>query len=141
MNTLILRAIAPAITALMALFSVFVLLRGHNEPGGGFIAGLIMVSALALYGIACGAGAVRRALRIHPLCIAGAGVLLALSSGLPSAFLHKPYLSAQWWVVHIGETTKIPLSTPLLFDMGVWLAVIGSLTGIVLELEGEEKQD
>ncbi|MEG9884008.1 MAG: MnhB domain-containing protein [Hyphomicrobiales bacterium] len=141
MNTLIMRAVAPVITALMALFSVFVLLRGHNEPGGGFIAGLIMVSALALYGIACGASAVRRALSIHPLCIAGLGLLFSLSSGLPSALVHMPYLSAQWWVAQIGEATKIPLSTPFLFDMGVWLVVVGSITAIVLELEGEEEQD
>lgn len=54
MNTLIFRTVAPVITSLMLLFSVFVLLRGHNEPGGGFIGGLIAVSALAVYGIAFG---------------------------------------------------------------------------------------
>ena len=54
MSTLIFRTIAPYLTSLMVLFSVFVLLRGHNEPGGGFIGGLIAVSALAIYGIAFG---------------------------------------------------------------------------------------
>jgi multisubunit Na+/H+ antiporter MnhB subunit len=56
MNTLIFRTIAPVLTALMLLFSVFVLLRGHNEPGGGFIGGLIAASALAIFGIARGVG-------------------------------------------------------------------------------------
>ena len=55
MRTLIFRTIAPALTSLMLLFSVFVLLRGHNDPGGGFIGGLIAVSAIAIYGIAFGA--------------------------------------------------------------------------------------
>ena len=62
MNTLIFRTVAPFLTALMTLFSIFVLLRGHNEPGGGFIGGLIAVSALAIFGIANGISAVRRAL-------------------------------------------------------------------------------
>jgi len=60
MNTIILRTVAPVVTALTLLFSVFVLLRGHNEPGGGFIGGLIAVSGLAIYGIAFGTGAVRQ---------------------------------------------------------------------------------
>ncbi len=72
MNTLIFRTVAPFLTALMLLFSVFVLLRGHNEPGGGFIGGLIAASGLAIYGIARGVGAVRRALFFHPLSIASA---------------------------------------------------------------------
>ena len=53
MRTLILRTAAPYLTSLMLLFSIFVLLRGHNEPGGGFIGGLIAVSAFAIQGIAC----------------------------------------------------------------------------------------
>jgi multicomponent Na+:H+ antiporter subunit B len=52
-----------------------VLLRGHNEPGGGFIGGLIGASALSIYGIAYGVAAVRRALRFHPMAIAAFGLL------------------------------------------------------------------
>ena len=60
MNTVIFRTVAPTISAsLMVLFSIFVLLRGHNEPGGGFIGGLIAASAFAIYGIACGVSPVR----------------------------------------------------------------------------------
>ncbi|MEH6727783.1 MAG: MnhB domain-containing protein, partial [Hyphomicrobiales bacterium] len=54
MRTVIFRTTAPYLTSLMVLFSIFVLLRGHNEPGGGFIGGLIAASAFAIYGIACG---------------------------------------------------------------------------------------
>ncbi len=61
MRTIIFRTIAPYLSALMVLFSIFVLLRGHNEPGGGFIGGLIAASALAIFGIACGVASVRRA--------------------------------------------------------------------------------
>ncbi len=82
MNTLIFRTIAPFLVALMLLFSVFVLLRGHNEPGGGFIGGLIAASALAIYGIAAGVPAVRRAILFHPLSIAGAGLMMSAVAGL-----------------------------------------------------------
>lgn len=60
MSTLIFRTIAPYLAALMLLFSLFVLLRGHNLPGGGFIGGLIAASSVAIYGIAYGVNAVRR---------------------------------------------------------------------------------
>ena len=88
MNTLIFRTAAPFLTALMLLFSVFVLLRGHNEPGGGFIGGLIAASALAIYGIACGVTAVRRAIMFHPLAIAGFGLLAATVAGFPNHLQH-----------------------------------------------------
>lgn len=60
MKSIIFRTVAPFLAGLMMLFSIFVLLRGHNEPGGGFIGGLIAVSALAIYGIAHGVETVRR---------------------------------------------------------------------------------
>ena len=93
MNTLIFRTIAPFLTALMLLFSVFILLRGHNEPGGGFIGGLIAASALAIYGIANGVPAVRRAIRFHPLAIAGTGLLMSSVAGLISIFAAVPFQS------------------------------------------------
>ena len=64
MNTLIFRTIAPLLVVVMLVFSVFILLRGHNEPGGGFIGGLIAASAIAIYGMAAGPAAVRRALKV-----------------------------------------------------------------------------
>ena len=78
MSTLIFRTIAPVITVLMITFSVFVMLRGHNEPGGGFIGGLIAASAIAIYGIASGPDTVRRALKADPLAYAGFGAELCM---------------------------------------------------------------
>ena len=67
MNTVIFRTIAPAIVVVMLVFSIFVLLRGHNEPGGGFIGGLIAASAITIFGMASGAKHVRWALVFDPL--------------------------------------------------------------------------
>lgn len=134
MNTIILRTIAPVITSLMVLFSIFVLLRGHNEPGGGFIGGLIAVSALAIYGIAFGVNAVRRAIRFHPLAIAGAGLLLATVSGLVSVIAGVPFMTGLWVYPSLFGV-EVPLATVMSFDIGVYLVVVGAITSIALALE------
>jgi len=136
MKSLIFRTIAPIIVSVMILFSIFVLLRGHNEPGGGFIGGLIAVSGLAIYGIAFGTGAVRRALRFHPMAIAGAGLLIAMLSGLVSIFAGVPFMTGLWITPSLFGT-DIPLSTVISFDLGVYLVVLGAITSIVLALEQE----
>jgi multicomponent Na+:H+ antiporter subunit B len=134
MNTIILRTVAPVITSLMILFSIFVLLRGHNEPGGGFIGGLIAVSALAIYGIAYGVHAVRRAIVFHPLAIAGAGLFLATLSGLVSILFAVPFMTGLWIYPSLFGV-EVPLATVISFDVGVYLVVVGAITSIALALE------
>ncbi len=137
MNTLIFRTAAPFLTALMLLFSVFVLLRGHNEPGGGFIGGLIAASALAIYGIACGVTAVRRAIFFHPLTIAGFGLAAATIAGIVSIFAGVPFMTGLWIYPRLFGI-ELPLSTVMLFDTGVYLVVVGTITSIALALEERE---
>ncbi|MFK7902954.1 MAG: Na(+)/H(+) antiporter subunit B [Nitratireductor sp.] len=134
MNTLIFRTFAPFLTALMVVFSIFILLRGHNEPGGGFIGGIIAASALAIYGIANGVPPVRRAIYFHPISIAGFGLFIAALAGLPSIFANVPYLTGLWTYPTIGGV-ELALSTPLVFDIGVYCVVMGALTAIALALE------
>jgi multicomponent Na+:H+ antiporter subunit B len=128
MNTLIFRTMAPIIAWLMVLFSLFILLRGHNEPGGGFIGGLIAASAIAIYAMAFGVGEARRRLRINPIVIAGAGVILAAASGLISAFAGAPFLTGLWLPNNI-------FGVPGLFDVGVYLTVAGTMSAVALALE------
>ncbi|WP_048649484.1 Na+/H+ antiporter subunit B [Nitratireductor soli] len=137
MRTLIFRTIAPYLTSLMVLFSIFVLLRGHNDPGGGFIGGLIAASAFAIYGIACGVSPVRRALYFHPMAISGFGLLLAALAGWLSLFFDVPFLTGLWTTVSILGL-PVDLSTVLFFDIGVYLVVVGSITSIALALEERE---
>ncbi|MGH1406918.1 MAG: Na(+)/H(+) antiporter subunit B [Rhodomicrobiaceae bacterium] len=138
MNTLILRTIVPLLTSLMVIYSIVVLLAGHNDPGGGFIGGLIAASAFALYGIACGVAPVRRALYFHPVSIAAFGMLLSALSGVISLYKGVPFLTGLWWFPEIAKGVEVPLSTPLMFDIGVWLVVVGSLVTIALALEEKE---
>lgn len=134
MNTVIFRTMAPMIVAIMLVFSVYICLRGHNEPGGGFIGGLIAASAIAVLGMAQGAPGARRALRLDPLAIAGFGVFIAACSGLLSLFTGSPFMTSIWWYLHLGET-EVPLSTPTIFDIGVYLVVFGTISAIALGLE------
>jgi len=137
MNTLIFRTVAPFLTTLMLLFSVFVLLRGHNEPGGGFIGGLIAASGLAIYGIARGVAAVRRALFFHPLSIAGAGLLMSAAAGLISILFAVPFMTGLWIYPDLFGL-EVPLSSVMFFDIGVYLVVLGAITSIALALEEKE---
>ena len=137
MRTLIFRTITPGLTSLMLLFSVFILLRGHNEPGGGFIGGLIAVAAVAIYGIAFGVPVARRALYFHPLAIAGTGLFIAGISGVVSLFAGVPFLTGIWTSLHMLGM-EIDLSTVMAFDIGVYLVVLGSLSSVALALEDRE---
>lgn len=130
MNTLIFRKMAPVIALVMVLFSIIILLRGHSDPGGGFIGGLIAASAAAIYGMALGVGAVRRVLRFNPLGFAGLGVVIAIASGLLSLFAGTPFLTGLWLPGYV-------FGVPGVFDIGVYLVVFGTMTAIALALEDD----
>ena len=136
MNTVIFRTIAPLIVAVMVVFSIYVMLRGHNEPGGGFIGGLIAAAAIAIYGMASGVFAVRRALKFDPIAYAGFGVFIAGLSGLLSLFIDAPFMTGIWWTLELGQAS-VALSTPMVFDIGVYFVVFGTLSAIALALEDE----
>ena len=140
MNTVIFRTLAPLIVAIMLVFSVYVTLRGHNEPGGGFIGGLIAAASIAVYGMAAGVRASRSALRFDPMAIAGFGVMLAGLSGLASLLTGSPFMTSIWLYVEFGASI-IPLSTPLFFDIGVYCVVFGTLSAIALSLESDREED
>lgn len=120
---------------LMLLASVWLLLRGHNAPGGGFVGGLVAVSASAVYAIAFDVERARQRLPLRPPSLAAAGVLLALASGLPALLPGLPYLTHPWITVSLG-VTDLPLSTVMLFDLGVYCAVWGAVGGYCMELLG-----
>jgi multisubunit Na+/H+ antiporter MnhB subunit len=118
---------------LLLLFAVFLLLRGHNQPGGGFVGGLVVAASFVLYSIAFGVDAARRALPVRPSTLLGIGLLVALVSGLPGVTVGQPFMTAIWTTVGIGSAA-LDIGTPLLFDVGVFLAVIGVVLTIVFTL-------
>jgi len=133
MNSIILQTATRLILTLLLLFSLFLLLRGHNEPGGGFVAGLVASGAFVLYAIAYDVKSAQQALRFDPHIFIASGLLLAVSSGLIGLFTGEPFLTGQWVSWNIG----IDLGTPLLFDIGVYIVVIGVTLTIILTLAEE----
>jgi multicomponent Na+:H+ antiporter subunit B len=123
---------------LLLLFAVFIFLRGHNEPGGGFIAGLVASAAYALYSIARNSVEARRALGVDTRFLIGVGLLVALLSGLPGVFSGQPFLTGLWGYLAIPGIFKIEIGTPVLFDLGVFLAVVGVTLTIIFALEEAE---
>src|SRR5690349_9004905 len=122
MMSSILQTATRVLMPLLLLFAVFLLLRGHNEPGGGFVGGLVVASSFVLYSIAFGVTAARRALLVTPSTLFASGLLVALLSGLPGVFQGRPFMTAVWTTVNAGRAA-IDVGTPLIFDVGVFLAV------------------
>ena len=134
MTSPILRAATRLLMPLLLLYAVFLLLRGHNAPGGGFLGGLVVAAAFVLYSIESGVAASRRALIVDTPTLLGAGLLIALSSGVVAVLMGRPFLTAVWVDVGVPPLV-VPVGTPLIFDVGVFLAVIGVVLTIVFALE------
>lgn len=136
MNSIIFTTASRLLMGLMLLFSLFLLWRGHNEPGGGFIGGLVAAAGLVVYGLADGTRSMRAILRTDPRNIALAGLLLAIIAGLLPAISGQDFLTGMWIFIGATATDKgLALGTPLLFDIGVYLAVLGGVVGMVIALE------
>lgn len=124
MNSLIVRFLAQVSTPVLLTFSIYLLMRGHNFPGGGFVGGLIAACAFVLQVMASDIDKARRLLRVEPHLLMGAGILIAVISGLISPLSGgKPAFLTGVWVTLpvIGY-----VGTPVLFDVGVYLVVLGS---------------
>jgi multicomponent Na+:H+ antiporter subunit B len=130
MTSIILSTATRLLLPLMLLFSVFLLFRGHNEPGGGFVGGLVAAAAFTLYALAHGPERARRALGLDPAALVAAGLGLAVLSGAIGLFLGQPAMTAQWLDMPLPVVGK--LGTPILFDTGVYLVVLG--IALIIEL-------
>jgi multicomponent Na+:H+ antiporter subunit B len=113
--------------------SVWIFLRGHNEPGGGFIAGLVAVAATALVAIVYGVENARRCMPLRPLQLAITGVLLSLVSGIPGMWTDAPFLTHQWWSIEFAGVS-LKLTTVTVFDLGVYGTVWGSFAAYLFAL-------
>ena len=135
---LIVRTVERWLRPLFLIFSLYLLLRGHNGPGGGFVGGLVAAVPFALHALVCDVPSARRLLKVEPQLLMGLGLACAMASGLVSLFLGQPYMTGKWAVWHVSGLPELALGTPLLFDVGVYLAVMGVTTVIILSLAEEE---
>jgi multicomponent Na+:H+ antiporter subunit B len=132
--SLILRVATRLLIPLLLLFSIFLLLRGHNDPGGGFVGGLVAASSFVLYAFSRGDAQARRVLRVAPRFLLGIGLACALGAGLLALAAGDPFLHSLWTpeVELLGGHMKA--GTTLVFDIGVFFVVIGTVLLMVFSV-------
>lgn len=117
------------------LFALYLMLRGHNAPGGGFIAGLAAGISLILLGLGVGLEELNRYLKFDPVRLSAFGLLLAAGTSLAPALLGRNFLEHfHWHLHHVPLLGDVHVGTPLLFDGGVYLVVVGVTCKIILVL-------
>lgn len=133
MNTIILKTASQLLLPLLLLFSVFLLLRGHYLPGGGFVGGLVASIAFVLHAFAYNLQSSKNLLRIHPGYLIPIGLTVAILSGIvPMVFESLPFMTGVWYPDPIPVIGSI--GTALFFDIGVYLVVVGSVLTIMMTL-------
>ena len=133
-HPIVLATFARLLLPLALLVAVFILLRGHNLPGGGFIAGLITAVALIMQYLANGIAWTRPRIsgRLHPLI--GIGLLVATLTGLASWHFGYPFLTSAHGHVHVPLVGDLELASAMLFDIGVLMVVVGITLVILIRL-------
>lgn len=133
MKTIILRTAATYLLPVLLLFSIFILLRGHYSPGGGFVGGLIASIAWVLHAFAHGLERTKLLIRIHPGFLMPVGLSLAFLSGIfPIVFADMPFMTGMWYPDHLPILGS--LGTATFFDTGVYLAVVGVTLTIIFTI-------
>jgi multicomponent Na+:H+ antiporter subunit B len=123
MKTIILRTASNYLLPLLLLFSVFILLRGHYLPGGGFVGGLVASIAFVLHAFANGLKNTQRFLIYHPGILIPVGLSISLFSGFFSLFIKEAFMKGTWFKKPFPVLGNV--GSPLFFDVGVYFVVIG----------------
>jgi multicomponent Na+:H+ antiporter subunit B len=132
MSTLILRTAVKYLIPGMFLFSLFLLFRGHNEPGGGFVGGLVAAAAVILYTLANGVEMAEKMLHVTPQKLIATGLLAAFLAGIVGWVAGKEFMTGIWLDMDIPVMGKF--GTPVLFDIGVYLLVTGMVVKVIFTL-------
>ncbi len=136
----ILQMAAGRLLVVSVLLSLVIFYRGHNAPGGGFIGGLVAAGGFIFYMLAYGVRLARRRLGIRPLWLMAAGLAVALTSALLPVLSGSPFFTGKWIKLTLFSLEIIKLGTPLLFDFGVYLSVLGGVLGIIFNTEEDKRQ-
>ena len=136
----ILTAAVDTIVPTMLVFAIFMLFAGHSAPGGGFVGGLVAVAALTLRYIDSGVRGLRAALGVSPFLLLGLGIVCSTATGTIPVLLGNSYLESDIIKFSVPVIGAIKLTSPLFFDIGVFLVVLGSGL-MLLETIGASARD
>ncbi|ERM81452.1 cation:proton antiporter [Rhodonellum psychrophilum GCM71 = DSM 17998] len=132
MKTLIFKTASSYLLPLLILFSIFILLRGHYLPGGGFVGGLIASIAFVIHSFANGLEKTRTIIKFHPGFLIPVGLLIAIISGAAPLFLGQNFMTGLWMDDPIPVIGMV--GTALFFDTGVYIVVIGITLTIIFTI-------
>ena len=134
LHPVILSSLTRLLLPLALLVAVFIFLRGHNLPGGGFIAGLITAVALIMQYLSNGAAWMRSRLPWNMHIAIGLGLLIATLTGLASLIFGYPFLTSTFGYLHWPAVGEFELASAMAFDLGVYLVVVGATLLILIHL-------
>jgi multicomponent Na+:H+ antiporter subunit B len=132
MKTPILQTAINLLMPLFIIFSLYLLFRGHNEPGGGFIGGLIGSIGFVFHAMVFDSQVTIKKFRLNPVRLIAAGLSLAVLSGIISLFAGDPFMTAVWADFYLPVIGRP--GTPIIFDIGVYILVIGVVLRITFSM-------
>jgi multicomponent K+:H+ antiporter subunit A len=133
-HPLLLLVVTRLLLPLALAVGVYLFLRGHNHPGGGFIAGLVVAVALILQFVAAGIGWSQARLRRHFHPLIGLGLVLAVGTGVGAWIFGRPFLTGWFEYYHLPLLGEVEVASAVLFDLGVFLTVVGVVLLILVNL-------
>ncbi|TRM12485.1 Na(+)/H(+) antiporter subunit B [Lentibacillus cibarius] len=136
-NNLILRTTTSLIAFILLGFSIYLLLAGHNAPGGGFVGGLMTSAAIVLMYMAYGSAVLEKVLPINYRLLIPTGLLIAVGTGLASFIFGEAFLSHTYGYFHVPVFGELELATAMLFDFGVYFTVLGVTISIILSIAND----
>ena len=131
MRSVVLNTVAKAILPLVLLFAIYLLMRGHNAPGGGFEAGVMAGIVVALQYIAFGDEYGRKIFGVNYRDVLALGLLIAVGTGIVSMLFGYPFLTSEFWELDLPFFHKVEIASSCFFDIGVFLVVVGGILTIV----------
>jgi multicomponent K+:H+ antiporter subunit A len=123
MMVIVTRVLMP----IVIVVGLYIFLRGHNEPGGGFVAGLVIAIALLMQYMASGFAWTQERKRIEYHTMIGLGIVIAGLTGVGAWLVGRPFLTSAYTYVHLPPIEEFELATAMLFDLGVFLTVLGAV--------------
>ena len=133
-NDVILRAAAKIVVFIILTFAIYLFFSGHDGPGGGFVGGLMLGSALVLLLLAFDIETITKGLPIDLKIVAAVGALIVVGTGAASLFFDKPFLNMSSFKLHLPLFSQVKFSTMTLFEAGVALAVVGVVVTIITSI-------
>ncbi|OZU90225.1 Na(+)/H(+) antiporter subunit B [Virgibacillus indicus] len=137
-NDLILRTTTSLIAFILLGFAIYLLLAGHNSPGGGFVGGLMTSGAVLLMYMSYGIEAVKKMLPINFVTLIPIGLGIAVLTGAGSFLFDVPFMSQTFGYFTVPIFGEIELATAMLFDLGVYFTVVGVMITIILSIANDQ---